>query len=124
MEGRGRRVFAGAPEKSLLLLKAWGGLPHGRGVRLQAQRPEYDKLRDWITAGAPFGSRDDPKVVSIRVAPAEQQLSMQSEQQLQVRAAALAVIDALYATRGMECRVEQQFCRHVTRQQCGVARPL
>src|SRR5689334_5198937 len=33
-EGRNRRLFAGAPDRSLLLMKASGQVPHGGGVRL------------------------------------------------------------------------------------------
>ena len=56
VEGRGRRVFPAAPEKSLLLLKASGGMPHGGGVRIDPARPEYATLRRWIAAGMPLGS--------------------------------------------------------------------
>ena len=35
-EGRGRRLFPAAPERSLLLLKATGAVPHGGGTRLEA----------------------------------------------------------------------------------------
>ena len=34
-EGRGRRVFPAAPERSLLLMKATNQLPHGGGARLE-----------------------------------------------------------------------------------------
>ena len=34
-EARGRRISQTAPERSLLLLKATGAIPHGGGVRLQ-----------------------------------------------------------------------------------------
>ncbi|MCS5564367.1 MAG: hypothetical protein NZ728_08965, partial [Oleiphilaceae bacterium] len=51
MEGRGRRVFPASPEKSLLLLKVSGGMPHGGGIRLSRDEPEYAALRDWIRAG-------------------------------------------------------------------------
>lgn len=84
MEGRGRRVFPGAPDQSLLLLKAAGGMPHGGGVRLEADRPEFETLRQWIAAGTPYGSPDDPKVASIEVTPGEKQLAMRGEQQLKV----------------------------------------
>jgi hypothetical protein len=33
-ESRGRRVLPSIPDKSLLLLKASGGMPHGGGVRI------------------------------------------------------------------------------------------
>ena len=54
-EGRGRRVFPAAAERSLLLLKSTGEVPHGGGARISRNRPEYARLRDWISAGMPFG---------------------------------------------------------------------
>ncbi|MEK6257325.1 MAG: DUF1549 and DUF1553 domain-containing protein [Planctomycetota bacterium] len=50
-EGRGRRVFSPAAERSLLLLKPIGELPHGGGKRIERGSPEYRVLYDWITAG-------------------------------------------------------------------------
>jgi len=67
MEGRGRRLFPAAPERSLLLRKASGGLPHGGGVRITADRPEYETLARWIAAGAPRGAADAPQVESIEL---------------------------------------------------------
>lgn len=72
MEGRGRRVFPAAAEYSLLLRKMSGQTPHGGGVRIEPDRPEYALLRDWIRAGLPLGSPDDPQVVRIQIAPREQ----------------------------------------------------
>jgi len=85
-EARGRRVFPAAPEHSLFLLKASGGLPHGGGVRLMPDRPEYETLRRWIALGAPFGSADDPHIVSVRLQPQAAQIGMGQRQQLQVLA--------------------------------------
>ena len=86
MEGRGRRVFPAAPEQSLLLRKASGGLPHGGGIRIDRARPEFETLRAWIAAGVPFGSPDDPRVVAIELTPHEAQLAMRGTQRLQVMA--------------------------------------
>src|SRR5688500_13639173 len=86
MEGRGRRVFPAAPEQSLLLQKASGGRPHGGGVRIPPDRPEFETLRRWIAAGLPLGSPTDPKVAKIELAPREQQLSMGQTLQLRVTA--------------------------------------
>ncbi|MEO8497660.1 MAG: DUF1549 domain-containing protein, partial [Planctomycetota bacterium] len=86
MEGRGRRVFPAAPQRSLMLLKAGGGIPHGGGVRIDPKRPEYETLMNWVKAGAPFGSADDPKVVAIEVTPREGQLTMHASQPLHVEA--------------------------------------
>ncbi len=86
MEGRGRRVFPAAPGRSLLLRKVGGGTPHGGGVRIDPQRPEFQTLYDWIATGAPFGSPDDPRVVAIDVQPDEGQLATGSRQPLSVTA--------------------------------------
>lgn len=83
-EARGRRVFPTSPERSLLLLKASGGVPHGGGVRITPERPEYATLRSWIAAGTPRGSASDPHVAKIEVAPREKQLGLGSQQQLTV----------------------------------------
>src|SRR5579872_5756032 len=47
-EGRGRRVLASFPDRSLVLAKASGGVPHGGGVRIVRGSDEYRALRDWI----------------------------------------------------------------------------
>lgn len=85
-EGRGRRTQLTIPERSLLLLKASGGMPHGGGIRIRKSSGEYRVLRDWIAAGAPVGVEDAPKVVSIKVTPNEGRVAMESTQQLQVSA--------------------------------------
>jgi len=87
MEGRGRRVFPAAPERSLLLMKACGDVPHGGGVRIDKGGREYALLRDWISAGMPLGSDDDPQVVSIEVVPHEKTLAMRESVDLRVMAA-------------------------------------
>jgi hypothetical protein len=83
-EGRGRRVFPVAPDRSLLLQKAAGGVPHGGGIRIRKGSSELQTLHDWIAAGMPFGDPADPKVVSIRVTPHERQMAMRGRQQLRV----------------------------------------
>ena len=82
----GRRVFPAAPEQSLMLTKIAGVVPHGGGVRADQTSEDYRLVRDWIAAGAPFGSAGDPTVVSIRVEPRERRLEMTRGQQLRVTA--------------------------------------
>jgi hypothetical protein len=82
----GRRVFPAAPERSLLLTKMAGVVPHGGGVRADQTSEDYRLVRDWIAAGAPLGSAADPRVVSIRVEPRERRLEMTRRQQLRVTA--------------------------------------
>jgi hypothetical protein len=83
-EARGRRVFPAAPERSLLLLKASGQVPHGGGIRFPRGSDAYETVRGWIAAGAPLGSADTPSVERIRVEPAERIISMHAAQQLRV----------------------------------------
>lgn len=85
-ENFGRRVFPAAPEQSLLLLKATGQMPHGGGSRMPPSHPQYQRLRDWISAGMPQGSATDPRLVRIEVQP--EQLQMQMEQSVELRATA------------------------------------
>jgi hypothetical protein len=83
-EGRGRRTIPSIPEKSLLLLKASGGMPHGGGVRIRRNSGEYRVLRNWIAAGAPFGQSDVARVVGLSLFPSVRKMNMESLQQLQV----------------------------------------
>ena len=85
-ESRGRRIFPAAPERSLLLAKMTGDVPHGGGVKATHDSDDYRLVRDWIAAGMPFGLPSDPKVESIRVEPHERRLAMKSSQQLRVTA--------------------------------------
>ncbi len=83
-EGRGRRVLPAAPEHSLLLTKASGTTAHGGGVRIGRDTVEYRTLRDWIAAGVPIGDPQAPRVIRIRVEPAERLLDPKAAQQLRV----------------------------------------
>ena len=44
-ESRGRRVFPAAPERSLLLQKASGGVPHGGGIRIKKGDTAYNVVK-------------------------------------------------------------------------------
>jgi hypothetical protein len=83
-EGRGRRVFPAVPEQSLLLQKVCGTVPHGGGVRIRRNSPEYKTLAGWIAAGMPEGDVDAPRVTSIEVTPRERRMAMHAAQQLRV----------------------------------------
>lgn len=83
-ESRGRRVLPTIPDKSLLLLKASGGMPHGGGVRILRGTDEYRVLREWIASGMPIGRDDAPRVTAVRVVPSEQVMAFRSRQQMQV----------------------------------------
>ncbi|HEX5270162.1 MAG TPA: Ig-like domain-containing protein, partial [Gemmataceae bacterium] len=85
-EARGRRVFPGSPENSLLLRKPAAQVSHGGGKRLDAASPGYDVLRRWIAAGTPRTPKDAPVVVRISVEPPERILAAGGAQQLAVTA--------------------------------------
>lgn len=85
-EGRGRRVFASSPEKSLLLAKATGQVPHGGGKRIEPGSEPYRMLLSWVQSGAPASAADAPRVVKLRMSPGEQILQPDQTQQLVVLA--------------------------------------
>ncbi|MFN0017457.1 MAG: DUF1549 and DUF1553 domain-containing protein [Pirellulaceae bacterium] len=83
-EGRGRRVSAAAPDDSLMLLKAAGGMAHGGGVRFGTDSDSYMLLKQWIEQGAPWGAENAPRAVRLEVSPAEQMVSGKAEFPLKV----------------------------------------
>ncbi|HWB00313.1 MAG TPA: DUF1549 domain-containing protein, partial [Pirellulales bacterium] len=85
-EGRGRRLFPAAPERSLLLAKATNELPHGGGPRMERDSHEYRLLARWIGQGMPYGSASDPTVAKITVFPGARSMSRATAQQLIVLA--------------------------------------
>ncbi len=85
-EVSGRRVDLGFPEKSLLLAKPSGGMPHEGGVRFRPDSRMWLTLRDWIAARAPAPVADEPDVVRLEVLPGNRVLVPGESQQLLVRA--------------------------------------
>lgn len=67
---RGRRVNFADPEKSLLLLKATGQVPHGGGPRFAPNSPDYNTILNWIRQGAHFEDKD-ARLVSLAISPAK-----------------------------------------------------
>lgn len=84
MEARGRRLFPAAPERSLLLVKATGEMPHGGGKRLTKGSPHYNVILRWIAQGTPYGKDTDPVVQRIEVFPKDRLMQLESKQQLSV----------------------------------------
>ena len=81
-EAQGRRLFPAAPERSLLLRKAAGLMPHGGGVRLKQKSEGYEILRRWIAQGSPDSPKEEATLVSLEVQPARGLVRMNSQQQL------------------------------------------
>jgi hypothetical protein len=85
-EARGRRVFPGSPQQSLLLTKGTAQLPHGGGKKLDPNSEDYADLVRWIREGMPYGKDSDPKMASIRVEPPMLTMPLKGAQQLKVTA--------------------------------------
>ena len=85
-EARGRRISQTAPERSLLLLKATGTLPHGGGVRLKETSDAYRTVRDWIRQGARSDVGSAPELTSLKVDPERASLSRHERRQLRITA--------------------------------------
>lgn len=85
-EGRGRRVFPGSPDGSLLLAKATGKVPHGGGTRIKPDSDDYAVLRSWIETGAPGPKPGEPTLVRVSVTPDRQIVEPNSTLQLRVTA--------------------------------------
>ncbi len=81
-EGRGRRLFPAAPDRSLLLLKASAKSPHGGGHRIAVDSPAYRLIYRWIEQGMPYGNPDDPTVARIEVYPKERLMGRDATQQV------------------------------------------
>ena len=77
-EGRGRRIFISDPDRSLLLQKSTGRVPHGGGKRLDIDSEDYRVLHDWIAQGATGPRDDDPQLERITVSPVERVFRRQS----------------------------------------------
>ena len=63
----GRRINLAIPERSLLLLKSLGKVPHTGGEIFSTESPYYRTLLDWIAAGAPDDAQDVPDTVGLSV---------------------------------------------------------
>jgi hypothetical protein len=85
-EARGRRLMLGAPDSSLVLLKATGQVAHGGGKKMEVGSDEYKLIRRWIAAGVPTGKPEDPTVARISIYPTQSVMTRQNKQQFAVYA--------------------------------------
>jgi len=85
-QARGRRIELADPGRSLILAKPSGALPHKGGLRFDVDSLEYRVLAEWISAGAPPPSDDDPRLQRIEVLPERVTLQPGNQQQMIVRA--------------------------------------
>ncbi len=65
----GRRFNRAAPDRSLMLLKPAGGVPHVGGVLTQPGEPYYELIRAWIAEGVKLDA-GSPRVTKVEVYPA------------------------------------------------------
>lgn len=89
--GRGRRLFPGSPDDSLLLTKPLNRVPHGGGTRLHGDSPEYQRLRRWIATGTPWSDPDTTaapvaSLVRLEIWPPVRALDHREQQQIVVMA--------------------------------------
>lgn len=75
-EARGRRVFLAAPERSLLLRKASGRVPHGGGLKLEPGGAMYETVLQWVAEGMPRTPTDAPKLEKIAVEPSSRTVGL------------------------------------------------
>jgi Protein of unknown function (DUF1549)/Protein of unknown function (DUF1553) len=83
---RGRRVMPGAPDRSLLVMKPTGRVPHGGGLRLDVNGPEFKTIIQWISEGMPREVEGAPRLEKLTVTPGNIVLSNQQTLQLEVTA--------------------------------------
>jgi hypothetical protein len=65
----GRRFNRAAPERSLMLMKPDGVVPHVGGVLTQPGEPYYELIRSWIGEGVKLDLKT-PRVVKLEIYPA------------------------------------------------------
>src|ERR1051325_6375123 len=63
----GRRVVAGDPEHSLMLLKPTMTIGHGGGERIKKGSADYKIVADWIRSGAPRPKETDARLTALDV---------------------------------------------------------
>ena len=70
-DAHGRRIFAAAPEESLLLLKPTATVEHGGGERFETRSETYRTLVAWIGSGMAYQHESEPALVRVEIAPNE-----------------------------------------------------
>ncbi|HWB12258.1 MAG TPA: DUF1549 and DUF1553 domain-containing protein [Pirellulales bacterium] len=85
-QARGRRIVPSDPGRSLILTKPTGAVPHKGGLRFRVNSLEYRVLADWIAAGTPPPTPDDPRLERLEILPAASVLKPEARQQLVVLA--------------------------------------
>ena len=85
-DARGRRIFPGIPEQSLLLQKPTLAIPHKGGKRLEVGSDFHTEITRWISEGLIFQTPNEANIDSVRVLPPEGRFAPDSSHQLRVEA--------------------------------------
>jgi WD40 repeat protein len=85
-DARGRRVFAAAPEESLLLLKPTGAIEHGGGQRIEPGSETYKTLVAWIRGGMAYQHTNEATLARVSVEPSNRTYQKGATQQLKLTA--------------------------------------
>ncbi|HEU4753373.1 MAG TPA: DUF1549 and DUF1553 domain-containing protein, partial [Armatimonadota bacterium] len=67
----GSRINRNQPSLSLVLQKPAGEVPHGGGTRFKKGSEFYNRILDWLKAGAPKQPEFDPRVARVEIFPKE-----------------------------------------------------
>lgn len=85
-QARGRRIVPSDPGRSLIVTKPSGAVPHKGGLRFRVGSLEYRVLAEWIAAGAPPPTAEDPRFERLEILPEASVLRPEMKQQLVVLA--------------------------------------
>ncbi|NNJ24191.1 DUF1553 domain-containing protein [Alienimonas chondri] len=66
---RGRRIVPSDPARSLLLTKPTAAVPHKGGLRFEEGSDDYRVISEWLAAGAPAPTEDDPRLDRLEILP-------------------------------------------------------
>ncbi len=83
---RGRRIEPAAPARSLFLTKPTAALKHKGGKVLHEDSEAYRILAEWIRAGAPGPSKEDPTLDRLEIIPHQSILRKGQSQKIKVKA--------------------------------------
>lgn len=85
-EEQSRRVNFAEPERSLIITKPLGKVPHAGGKLIEENSPPHQMLLAWINAGCPAPKADDIKIVKLEVQPRAATLTVNQKQSLVAKA--------------------------------------
>ncbi len=83
-QSKGRRISPAAPDRSLLIQKAMGTVPHGGGARFANGSKAHKLFTAWVAAGAPRTPGDAPQLKRVVVEPARASLAPHEQFNLRV----------------------------------------